>query len=78
MREQHGLVRHRHHVVVEGARLDRGGVLFDEDAARGVEAVLARDGAAGLFVLARGKAPARAAIDEYFYARRPWPSQNRM
>ncbi len=67
--EQHPLVRHRDDIIVEGARGDGFGVLFDEYASVRVEPVHARHRAAGLFVLARGEAPSLASIDEHFDAR---------
>ena len=65
MGEQHTLVRHRDHVVVECACLDRLGVLFDEHRAFRIEPVHPRDCAAGLLVLACGEFAAWPAIDEH-------------
>src|SRR3546814_7211560 len=62
--EQHMLVRDRDDVVVERAALDRAVRLTDEQRARGIEPVLARDRLRRVEMLARREASAANAIDE--------------
>src|SRR3546814_4963391 len=62
--EQHMLVRDRDDVVVERAALDRALRLTDEQRARGIEPVLARDRLRRVEMLARREASAANAIDE--------------
>ncbi len=66
MREQHAPIGDRDHIIVERAGRNRLGILLDEHRARRVESMPARDDGAGLFVLARGVAPALPAPDEHF------------
>src|SRR3546814_17979025 len=62
--EQHMLVRDRDDVVVERAALDRAVRLTDEQRARGIEPVLARDRLRRVEMLARREASAANALDE--------------
>src|SRR3546814_8757293 len=62
--EQHMFVRDRNNVIVKRAALDRAVRLPDEQRARRIEPMLARDRLRRVEMLARGEASAANAIDE--------------
>src|SRR3546814_7705919 len=62
--EQHMFVRDRNNVIVKRAALDRAVRLPDEQRARRIEQMLARDRLRRVEMLARGEASAANAIDE--------------
>src|SRR3546814_12323539 len=62
--EQHMFVRDRNNVIVKRAALDRAVRLPDEQRARRIEPMLARDRLRRVEMLARGAASAANALDE--------------